>query len=349
MIDAPTAQALRNDIDRRGREGFSFGSILAVLAALLLGAAILLFVAANWMVFPRLLRVGLLFVIILAGYLGGAVLKLRGRPAAGEAGYLVASAAFGGSIALIGQMYQLSGDEAQALLVWCAGVTMAAVMLRSASLTVTAVAIAGVWFWIQVWDFWSDSDVPHEYVLVLAVLWIVSLWTGARAARHLILLSVIFYVSMTYMLTELLAIPMLLALASAALFLAAIFRPEVMERLLRLGGGAAIHALLGFVAGMSFVQFAFMEESGFMLAALVTFAGSVGALVLGGRERRLLRWLAYAVFGIELCIVYVVTVGTMLGTAGFLIATGLLLAVLAMVITRFERRMKAPMAEGGVA
>ena len=32
LIDAPTAQALRNDIDSRAGGGFSFGGILAVLA-----------------------------------------------------------------------------------------------------------------------------------------------------------------------------------------------------------------------------------------------------------------------------------------------------------------------------
>ncbi len=349
LIDAPTAQALRNDIDSRAGGGFSFGGILAVLAALLLGAAILIFVAANWLAFPRVARVGLLFAIILAAHAGGAFLKLVRREAAGEAGFLIGGAAFGGSIALIGQMYHLSGDEAQALLVWCAGVTVAAVILRSAASTVAAVVIAASWLWVEMWDFWSGADVPHEYLLVLAVLWAVSLWTGARSARHLIVLSLVLYASLSYLHTEQLVIPFLLALASTGLFLAATFRPESIERFLRLGGGAQVHGLLGFVAGMSFVQFAVMDEPGFMLAALVTFGASIGALILGGRESRMLRWLAYAVFGVELCIVYVVTVGTMLGTAGFLIATGALLAVLAFVITRFERRMKAPAAQGGAA
>lgn len=348
LIDAPTAQALRNDVEGRASRGFSFGGVLAILAALLLGAAILIFVAANWSAFPRVTRVGLLLALILAGYTGGALLKLAGRDTAGEAAFLIGGAAFGGSIALIGQMYHLSGDEAQALLVWCAGVTVAAVILRTAASTVAAVVIAAAWLWAQTWDFWSAADVPNEYLLVLAVLWVVSLWTGARAARHLLVLSLIMYASLAYLRTEQLAIPILTALVSAAFFVAASVRPDGVERLLRLGGGAPIHGLLGFVAGMSFVQFAVMDQPAFMLAALITFGGSVGALVLRGRESRRLRWLAYTVFGIELCIVYLATVGTMLGTAGFLIATGLLLAVLAMVITRFERRMKAP-AQGGAA
>ena len=47
--------------------------------------------------------------------------QLRGNGAAAEAAWLVAAAGFGGGIALIGQMYHLSGDELAAILTWCAG------------------------------------------------------------------------------------------------------------------------------------------------------------------------------------------------------------------------------------
>lgn len=108
LIDAATAGALGLDIERQSVRRISFGSVLAMMAAALLGAAILIFIAANWEAMPRLLRVGMLFAVILGGYLGGAILKARGRAGFGEALWVVAAAAFGGAIALIGQMYHLS-------------------------------------------------------------------------------------------------------------------------------------------------------------------------------------------------------------------------------------------------
>ena len=57
--------------------------------------------------------------------------------------------------------------------------------------------------------------------------------------------------------------------------------------------------------------------------------------------------LAYAGFGAELCMVYAVLIEDMLGTAGFFLAAGVLLALLAFVIIRVERRMKMPDATEG--
>ena len=58
LIDRATADALLRDVEANERKSLSFGSILAIMAALLFGAAILILVAANWEAFPRLARVG---------------------------------------------------------------------------------------------------------------------------------------------------------------------------------------------------------------------------------------------------------------------------------------------------
>ena len=84
LIDDTTADAIARDVEAHERKSLSFGSILAIMAALLFGAAILVFVAANWEAIPRLARVGALFAIIFAGYVGGAVLKLYDHAAIGR-------------------------------------------------------------------------------------------------------------------------------------------------------------------------------------------------------------------------------------------------------------------------
>ncbi|TGQ69299.1 MAG: DUF2157 domain-containing protein [Mesorhizobium sp.] len=345
LIDAATSDRLTRDVEANERTSFSFGSILAMMAALLFGAAILIFVAANWDAIPRLARVAALFAIILAGYVGGALLKTRDHAAIGEALWIVASAAFGGSIALIGQMYHLSGDEASAVVTWGAGTALAAVALRSNALTVASVGIADTWLFLKGFDYYHGVF-PHFFVVMAAVLFAISFWTRSQAARHLIILSLLFYLTLLVMHHETLPVAIPLVVASALLFAASVFAPEPVDRIVQLGGRLPLHALLGFLTGLAMIQFALADEStynsGFAVASVVALAGIVAAIVLAGRESRGLRWLAYLGFAFELAIIYVVTLQSMLDTAGFFLAAAVLLGILAIIIIRVEKRMKGP-------
>jgi uncharacterized membrane protein len=280
------------------------------------------------------------FGLIAATYVGGAGLALRGHRRFAEAAWLVGVAAFGGGIALVGQMYHLSGDEAGALLVWCIAATFAAALLRSGAATAAAVAIATAWMWVEGWDFWGAGDVPLSFLAILAALWALSWWTRSIAARHLALLALSAYTLLAYFSGSLVA-PMLLALGAAALFVLAVRRPDLVDRHVGIGG-VPVHAMLAYGFAMVLLHISYGGGAGLLLVAVVALASSIGALVLTGGRDRAVRWLAYLGFGVELCLVYMLTLGTMLGTAGFLLAAGLLLAVSAVVILRFERRMKTP-------
>jgi uncharacterized membrane protein len=353
LIDASTADALRRDVEVNERRSLSFGSILAMMAALLFGAAILIFVAANWEAIPRLARVAALFAVILAGYVGGAVLKTRDHAAIGEALWIVAAAAFGGSIALIGQMYHLSGDEASALVTWGLGTALAAVALRSNPLTVAAVGIADAWLFLKGFNYFYRSEIPHVFVVVAAVLFGVSFWTRSQAARHLIILSLLFYLVLLAMNHATLPVAIPLVIASALLFAISVFAPEPVDRIVQLGGRLPLHALLGFLTGLAIIQFELADEStynsGFTIASVVGLAGIVAAIVLAGRESRGLRWLAYLGFAFELAMIYVVTLQSMLDTAGFFLAAAVLLGILAILIIRVEKRMTGPTSGGATA
>ncbi len=352
LVDPATADALLGDVAANERASLSFGSILAMMAALLFGAAILIFVAANWEAIPRLVRVVALFAVILGGYVGGAVLKTRDHAAIGEALWIVAAAAFGGSIALIGQMYHLSGDEASALVTWCAGTALAAVALRSNPLTVAAVGIADAWLFLKGFDY-GRAAFLHFFIVMAVVLFAVSFWTRSQAARHLIILSILFYLVLLVGDHNTLRIAVPLVVVSALLFAAAVFAGDPIDKVLQLGGRLPLHALLGFLTGIAMIQFELADESsynsGFALASVVALAGIVSVIVLAGRESRGLRWLAYAGFAFELAIIYGVTLQSMLDTAGFFLAAAVLLGILALVIIRVEKRMKVPAGKGATA
>ena len=85
------------------------------------------------------------------------------------------------------------------------------------------------------------------------------------------------------------------------------------------------------------------------LLAVIAFAGIAAAIVLAGRDSHGLRWIAYGGFSLELAFVYTVTLGTMLGTAGLFFASGIVLGLVALLIIRIEKRMKAEPASQGAA
>ena len=340
MIDAETAQRLTQDIEARRGRGVSFGSVIGALAAILLAAAILLFVAANWEAFPRLVRVALLFALIAAGYIGGAITKLRGARVWGESLYMIAAAAFGASIALIGQMYHLSGDEVQAIAIWAAGTAFASAMLRSPILTVGSVLLAAFWMVSTSDGVWSSTGPSSWFLLSVLVLWLLSFWTGSPYGRVLILLSLLLYGTIITMnQQDAIAAPVVMAAVSCAIFAFAVFRPLLAERVARIGAALPVLALFGFLLSMALLQMMLGEQLGtaFLLAVIV-FAGIVAALLAGGRESRRVRRLAYAGFTAELIYLYAVYLGTMLDTASFFLASGLVLAIIAVAIRRFEKR-----------
>lgn len=352
LVDDETATALSFDIERNGSRTVSFGTVLTLMAGALFAAAVLIFIAANWDAIPRLVRIGMLLALIAAGYVGGAFLKLSGRAAAGEASWLVAGAAFGGSIALIGQIYHMSGDEAQAVLIWGAGVALAAAVLRSGPLTAAAVLLAGVWMTMETSSGWRFGP-PLSWLAFAIVLYVLSFWTRSPLSRHLVLLSLYPFVLFFHLADEDWFIaPLALAAGAIGLFVSVRLNPAETKRLSGLSEEAiAVQALLGFLVGVGIVQVTLADEPGFVVPTILAFAGIVAALLVAGRENRFLRWLAYLAFAFQLCFVYVVMLGTMMDTAGFFLLAGVTLSVLAFLISRFERAMASvadasPMHEG---
>ena len=347
LIDRPTGERLAADVESQERRSFSFGSVLAIMAALLVGAALLLFVGANWELIPRLVRVAMLFIIIAGAYLGGAVAKARGNPGYGEGLYLLGCLAFGGAIALIGQMYHMSGDETQAILVWCLGAALAAGLLRSPVLTNAAIVLAMAWFLMGM-EFGPNSSFNWQYAPLAAALWALSYWSGGPSARHLLLLSFIAFaaaaglygVERDYFTMTLAGAA--LAIVSALVFLAAYMAPDEVERFARLGGPYPVHPLIGFLVGVGAIQADVADSfAPMLLTSVVALAGIVAALLMRGRQSRLMRWLAYAAFMVELIFIYVLTIGAMMDTSALFLLFGLALAAAAWLIGRFEKRMLA--------
>jgi uncharacterized membrane protein len=85
-----------------------------------------------------------------------------------------------------------------------------------------------------------------------------------------------------------------------------------------------------------------MDEGGRMVViGLLTLAAAVVGIVLHGRDNGAVRYLAYGAFAAEMLYLASVTVGTILGTSSLFLFSGLVVAAVAWVVIRLERRFAA--------
>ncbi|MCX8281673.1 DUF2157 domain-containing protein [Phyllobacterium sp. 0TCS1.6C] len=340
IIDSDTAARLRSDVET-SRSGFGLGGILAVLGAVLLGAAILSLIAANWEVMPRLVRLVLIVAVIWAGYLGGAWRVSRGERMLGEAFYLIAAITFGAGIALVGQMYHLAGEPAEAVLLWVAGVMIAALLLRSEILASGSVVLTGLFLFLALDDggrFGYSWLLPILLLLCAGLAW----YTGARAARHLIAILAIVYVFVLRIDLDEAAIFWPAALVGGGLFLVDALRHPLLERWSGWSKAVGAYGFSTLLLVLIFLQFDEFEGTvrGEVMAGFLILACSVAGLSLSGYRNPAVRWIAYSVFSFEVIYLAFKTIGTMIGTAGFFLSAGVLVLLLAVFVMRMERRLK---------
>lgn len=112
---------------------------LAVLAALLLGAGLIFWVAANWPEQTRAFKLHLLEAAVLASA-GAALLWPRGRTAL----LLLATLALGGLLAFVGQTYQTGADAWQLFATWAALALVWALAVRRDAMWTLWLLIAGL-------------------------------------------------------------------------------------------------------------------------------------------------------------------------------------------------------------
>ncbi len=349
LIDAETASRLNADLEKQASR-FSLGSVLAILGGLLLGAAVIMLVAANWQDMPRLMRIALVFALIWIGYLGGAWRQAKGDRVFSSAFYVLGATSFGAGIALVGQMYHLSGDTHVAALYWAFGVLAAAFLTRA---PVLASFAAGVGCFYLASFIFSDTrlgegiDLYRWLGLLLLVVGVAAaLFTRSRQSAHLWALYAIGWALFIYFEHERGVVLAGMIIVGIALMLADAFLYETMQRLTRFARPLAAYGLLIALLALAILQiddvFSYTaEQTGLkhdIFYGMVILALSIGAIALCGRENGSLRSIAYTAFSIEVLYLASETVGTMIGTSGFFLTAGILVLLLAAFVRRMERR-----------
>jgi len=186
VITPAISEAIRNSLPPLGA-GINIPVVVAIVGGLLVAAAFLAFVAANWTMIARVLRFAVLLAGIAGAYGTGAWFARAGRPVLADLGASVGTIVFGAAIALVGQMYHLGDDFAVGMLLWAAGALAAAALTGSRGAFAVALAAGSLWTGAHVFN---AADVPHLPFVpfwmlgaVLALAW------NSRVAAHLVALA----------------------------------------------------------------------------------------------------------------------------------------------------------------
>lgn len=182
IITAATAAAIRGGLKPSGA-GVSIATVVAIVGGLLIAAAVLAFVAANWTAVPRPTRL----VVLLAGIAGiyaiAALFDRAGRTILADLSAGIGAIVFGAAIALVGQMYHLAEDFAAGLLLWSGGALVAAMLTASRGALAVALAAGCIWSGTRVFEL---SDVHLPFVALWLVAALLALVWNAPVAHHLV-------------------------------------------------------------------------------------------------------------------------------------------------------------------
>jgi uncharacterized membrane protein len=333
------ATAIRADL-ARGGGGAGLAQSLSVLAAVLIGFAVMSFVGANWEDMSRIARLGLLIGSLWASYAGAGYLMTRGAPGFANSAVLLGTALFGASIMLISQMYHIDGNPPDAVLLWAAGTLLAGVVLRSNPALAFAMVLVGVWSGMETAQ---RGDVFWPFLAGWVVVSAAFYWQGWKPGVHLAGVALtIFAVSLGYLLNQGHAHP-LVAVIGLTVAGAAIGGGQTHPRLGALWSGMLGYGIVIAFSGLWALQHFETQSTGdFMLLAVLTLALCLAAVWWGlttGHRGAL--WLGYAGFSAEILGIYAEKLGTLINTSLFFLVAGLIVAALAYVAYRLHARGEA--------
>ncbi len=185
-LSAPAASELRTALGPPPR-GWSAAGLMAVIGALLLAGALISFVAANWNGVPRLARLGLLLALIASLFGAGGYARLREQDRIAEICTFLGTIAFGGAVALVGQMYHLPRDFAGGFALWTAGALAAGLLTNAAGALAIATVASVFWTWAVTQELGQG---PHlAYLPVWLLLALGSIRRDAPRLMSLVLLA----------------------------------------------------------------------------------------------------------------------------------------------------------------
>lgn len=348
LLSPGQGERLLADYDAR-HTGFSLSAVLAVLAAVLFGAAVIALVASNWELIARPVRVLLIAALICLSLAVAVISRRKGAHWITEASLVAGILSFGAGLALISQMYHISGDETGFMLTWATASLVVALAFSSALSSIAAGLLCLGLLWTQI-DVLGIGPANTGDMRASTITLLVALITGIAALRsrsivagHLVvifLISWLVWVGHTlFGIEPKMTLPVLGVCALALGWMPSAGLAGVVER----HGWATSYGAFLLLLGLALMQIDLANPSLAveMAMAAVILVASVLLIVVSGGQNALVRRLAYFAFAAETLYVVSETLGSLIGSSGFLFVGGLVLAVIAFVVMKIEKRIRA--------
>lgn len=178
LIDASLYERLCERYQLRALErdaSHRFTAILLALGSVLLGLAAITFVAANWQVWPRLVKLSLLLTLFWGVNAAGFYLWRRSAASArlGQGLLLLGALLLGPNLGLMSQMFHQSGPIYELFWLWGLGVMVMAYSLRLTSLGVLAWMLVQLAYWLG-WTLQLGDPPDSPWRLLIQSMPIVS-------------------------------------------------------------------------------------------------------------------------------------------------------------------------------
>jgi len=259
---------------------------LAYVGGLLLGIAVIAFIAANWDGMPRLLR----FAVLIAAFLSfagvGAWASQKVRPVLSNIALMIASLVFAASIGLTGQIFDIVGDPRTAA--YASGVAAFALALAGRSTgaaTVGLVFIALGDFTDRSWFSGIDSDAPWMLIAAPLSAYLAMRW-GSAPLAHASALAIIYCFGWFAGRTEEgVGVLLFLSILLAAMAAAARWMREQERKFAGVFYGWFTAAALIFFAIAGYLPWLGDSANAGIMHRIVWLAASGGALALGRFDR----------------------------------------------------------------
>jgi hypothetical protein len=173
LINAETAQSIRLFEQQSQADKRNWPMIVAVVfGALMLGAGILLFVAAHWQNLSPWSRFTAVLVMVVALHLVG-IFTGESSPKLSVAMHTIGTISAGGGIFLTGQIFNLQEHWPTGVLLWAVAAWLGWMLLRQWPQLIVAAVLTPAWLlseWEEATRHFSGSDhIPIEGALLLAI------------------------------------------------------------------------------------------------------------------------------------------------------------------------------------
>lgn len=185
LVNPESAAAIRRSLGKGG--GFRLPALLGMFGGLLIASSVAAFVAANWEEMPRLMKLGLILVSIIAALALAARLEAKGSDLGCDAAATCGVLIFAAGVALVGQMYHLPTDWPGGALLIALGALAAAFLLRSDGALILAFVALTSW---SVGRWLEQKGAPHLpfFLLYLPAFWL-ALGRRGRFVHHVAVLA----------------------------------------------------------------------------------------------------------------------------------------------------------------